>query len=206
MFTVPIRCEIKKVEVSRCRMDRSISLSDWCTCHSYPWIKHRFKWDQPWSMNFFVRALHFGIRAPWARTIVWWRAVSYRRRKHEVKWCHRRRKSPKWKVPLHRHPWTNRPRRFQVHWPEKLQLDGCSLLETSDLVETDSIEVFTIKAEERGFLAPQASVTFPIEFSAPIAGTFQEEYTLVFDPNIPEVCSARISAIRAHRWDSSLLF
>ena len=160
-------------------------------------------------MNFFVRASHFGIRAPSVRIIVWWRAACCVRRKRKVKWYHRRRKSPKWKVPLHRHPWTSRPRRFQVHWPKKLQLDDYSLqslLDTSDLVETDSIEVFTIKAEERGFLAPQASVTFPIEFSAPIAGTFQEEYTLVFDPNIPEVCSPRISAVRAHWWDSSLLF
>ena len=61
------------------------------------------------------------------------------------------------------------------------------------------MEVFTIKAEERGFLGPQASVTFPIEFSAPVAGTFQEEYTLMFDPNIPEVCSSKKEIVAADR-------
>ena len=44
-----------------------------------------------------------------------------------------------------------------------------------------------IRSDERGFLGPHSSITFPIEFTAPIAGTFQEEYTLVFDQNHPEV-------------------
>ncbi len=57
----------------------------------------------------------------------------------------------------------------------------------SDLVRKEYIEVFTIKSDERAFLDPHSSVSFPIEFSAPIAGTFQEEYTIVFDQNHPEV-------------------
>lgn len=50
------------------------------------------------------------------------------------------------------------------------------------------MEVFLVKGEEQGFLAPHSSVTFAIEFSAPVAGTFQEEYTIVFDSKIPDVC------------------
>jgi hypothetical protein len=56
-----------------------------------------------------------------------------------------------------------------------------------ELASREYFEVFTIKADERGFLGPQSSVTFPIDFSAPVAGTFHEEYTLVFDQNHPEV-------------------
>ena len=61
-------------------------------------------------------------------------------------------------------------------------------LDAMELASKEYIEVFTIKADERGFLGPNnSSVSFPIEFSAPVAGTFHEEYTLVFDQNHPEV-------------------
>ncbi|CAF3926048.1 unnamed protein product [Adineta steineri] len=59
--------------------------------------------------------------------------------------------------------------------------------DVTDLVQNEYIEVFTIKADENGFLAPHASISFPIEFSAPIAGTFHEEYTLIFDQNQSEL-------------------
>lgn len=50
------------------------------------------------------------------------------------------------------------------------------------------MEVFLVKGEEQGFLPPRGSVTFAVEFSAPVAGTFHEDYTLVFDSKIPNVC------------------
>ncbi len=56
-----------------------------------------------------------------------------------------------------------------------------------DLVSKEFIEVFTIKSDENGFIAPHSSISFPIEFSSPIAGTFHEEYTIVFEQNHPEV-------------------
>lgn len=65
-----------------------------------------------------------------------------------------------------------------------------SLSDLTELVEKEYTEVFLIKGEERGFLVPHSSVTFAIEFSAPVAGTFQEEYTLVFDSKIPNVSHA----------------
>ena len=61
----------------------------------------------------------------------------------------------------------------------------------SDLVRKEYIEVFTIKTDEHGFLGPHSSVSFPIEFTAPIAGTFQVDYTLVFDQTHPEVFISR---------------
>jgi hypothetical protein len=57
----------------------------------------------------------------------------------------------------------------------------------SDLVNKEYVEVFTIKSDEHGFLGPHSSVSFPIEFTAPVAGNFHEEYTIVFDQTHPEV-------------------
>lgn len=56
-----------------------------------------------------------------------------------------------------------------------------------DLVNKEVLEVFTIKTAENGFLGPHASLSFPIEFTSPIAGTFHEEYTIQFDQTHPEV-------------------
>ena len=61
------------------------------------------------------------------------------------------------------------------------------LLDVTDIANKEYVEVFTIKTDERGFLQPHSSISFTIEFSAPVAGTFHEEYTLVFDQNVPEV-------------------
>lgn len=44
-----------------------------------------------------------------------------------------------------------------------------------------------IRGEHNGFLAPHSTISFSIEFSAPVAGSFHEEYTFTFDQNIPEV-------------------
>jgi len=58
-----------------------------------------------------------------------------------------------------------------------------------ELVNREFIEVFAIKADERSFIGPNSTVSFPIDFTSPIAGSFQEEYTIVFDENHPEVNS-----------------
>ncbi|CAF3515844.1 unnamed protein product [Rotaria socialis] len=57
----------------------------------------------------------------------------------------------------------------------------------TDIANGEYIDVFTIKADPIGFLAPHSSMTFSIEFSAPMAGGFHEEYTLVFDKNVPQL-------------------
>ncbi|CAF2605545.1 unnamed protein product [Rotaria sp. Silwood2] len=68
-----------------------------------------------------------------------------------------------------------------------LEKEKSTVSDVTDIANKAYVEVFTIKAEERGFLASHSSISFTIEFSAPVAGTFHEEYTLVFDQNIPEL-------------------
>jgi hypothetical protein len=71
----------------------------------------------------------------------------------------------------------------------------------TELVRKEYIEVFTIKSDEHGFLAPHSSVSFPIGFSSPVAGAFHEEYTIVFDQTHPEVYYSKESIM-----DKSLFF
>ncbi|CAF0828693.1 unnamed protein product [Rotaria sp. Silwood1] len=68
-----------------------------------------------------------------------------------------------------------------------LEKETSTVSDGTDIANKEYIEVFTIKADERGFLAAHSSISFTIEFSAPVAGTFHEEYTFVFDQNIPEL-------------------
>jgi hypothetical protein len=67
------------------------------------------------------------------------------------------------------------------------------ILDVTELIENEYTDVFTIKSDEHGFLSPQSSVTFPIEFCSSVAGTFRDEYILIFDSGIPDVSSTSIN-------------
>ncbi|CAF4147780.1 unnamed protein product, partial [Rotaria magnacalcarata] len=68
-----------------------------------------------------------------------------------------------------------------------LEKETSTMSDGTDIANGEYIDVFTIKADPIGFLAPHSTMTFSIEFSAPMAGGFHEEYTLVFDKNVPQL-------------------
>ncbi|CAF0802559.1 unnamed protein product [Adineta ricciae] len=70
---------------------------------------------------------------------------------------------------------------------QKKTKEPASTPDVADLVQKEYVEVFTIKAADQGFLASHSSISFPIEFTAPVAGTFHEEYTIAFDQNHSEL-------------------
>ena len=77
MFAVPIRCEIKKVEVDR--IDSvCVSISDYHSnifMFSYRWIKHRSMLEQQLLMNVFIKVLLCATMVDWVRIIVWSKQV-----------------------------------------------------------------------------------------------------------------------------------
>ena len=123
-------------------------------------------------MNASSRVSRFATKVHWAFSTVWSRAVYCAVRKRRAKGRHRHQ------VRL-------------LSCRRSDDGDRCASLHVAaanELVNNECIEVFSVKADEHGFLAPHASISFPIEFTAPVAGTFQEDYTLVFDQTTPEVC------------------
>ncbi|CAF1061820.1 unnamed protein product, partial [Didymodactylos carnosus] len=62
-----------------------------------------------------------------------------------------------------------------------VEKEHSTLSDTNKLIETEYVQVFHVKIPETGIIAAHASIQIEIEFSSPVAGKFEENYTIVFD-------------------------